>query len=130
VTGRPATPCRMACVQVSASRRSAYCSTTRKLETGSARAPGGEQADLFAVEVLVGDQGDVAVLHARGQAGPLVLGEEAEVGLEDLSQIVQGAGGGGDEAVQAGAPQEQGEPAQATGTAEEEDEVQGQDEPA
>ena len=85
---------------------------------------GGHQADVLAVEVLVGDQGDVARRQAPGQQRALLVGEPAEVLLDDLAELVEGTQGGGDEPIQLGQPQELLEQAQAAGPAEGEDDEQ------
>jgi hypothetical protein len=88
------------------------------------------QADVPAVEVFVGDQSDVPVLHALGQARTFFVGENAQIDLQSLAEFVQGSRGGSDETVQASPAQEVGEPAQAAGSAKEKNDEQGQDESA
>jgi hypothetical protein len=90
----------------------------------------GHQAGLRAVEVLVGDQGDQPGEHLAGQQAALLPGEGGQESLQAQAEGVQGAVGGGDEAVQPGQAEELAQQAQAAGALEVEGQEQGQDEPA
>jgi hypothetical protein len=109
---------------VAPSRRAAYCSTSRKLETGSMRAPGGEQADLR-VERFVLGEGDLLGGHALVQLLTLLGGEVHHGLLQGGGELLAAAVRGGDDAVELTQTQEQARQPQPGATLEGADQVGG-----
>lgn len=75
----------------------------------------GDQTGVWAVEVLVGDDSDVLLGHAFGEAGTFVLSEVGELLFEFLAEGVQSAVGGGDEVGEFADAQEFAQSAQTAG---------------